>query len=232
MLYQLSYSRLYLRGLVAQKYGGRVKPAPCRARPLVAARAPTFAPMSSPLRISPAKANAATAAQLADFGRQTFSSTFSATTRPEDMAAYLAATFTPDVQLADLRDPNTTVLLAQMQGQLVGYAKLRDNSALGLPEILAADPAEAAGRLEIAALYVAEDWIGTGLGAALMRATLALAEQLPCTAVVLGVWEKNDRALAFYKRFAFKEIGEHGFQMGATIDRDLILRKGLAGRAN
>ncbi len=188
--------------------------------------------MSSPLRISPAKANAATAAQLADFGRQTFSDTFAATTRPQDLAAYLAATFSPDAQLADLRDANTTVLLAHMQGRLVGYAKLRDNSALGLPEASAADLAAAAGRLEVAALYVADDWIGTGLGAALMRAALALAEQLHCTAVVLGVWEKNDRALAFYKRFGFKEIGEHGFRMGETVDRDLILRKGLAGRAS
>ena len=199
--------------------------------------------MSSPLRISPAKANALTATQLADFGRQTFADTFGPTSRPADLAAYLAATFTPAAQLADLQNPAVTVLLAQMQGQLVGYAKLRDNSPLGLPAAAPAagsaapeapapaDPA-AAGRLEIQALYVAEDWIGTGLGAALMRAALALAEQLHCTAVVLGVWEHNARALAFYQRFGFKPIGEHAFQMGDTTERDLILRKGLAGRGS
>ena len=181
--------------------------------------------MSSPLRISLAKANAATAAQLADLGRKTYSDTFATTTPSADMAAYLAKTFGPEQQLAELLSPEITVLLAQMQGQLVGYAKLRDNSALGLPE--GKDPA---GQLEIVALYVAEDWIGTGLGAALMRASLALAEQLHCTAVVLGVWEKNDRARAFYQRFGFREVGEHEFRMGQTIDRDLILRKGLAGR--
>ena len=181
--------------------------------------------MSSPLRISLAKANAATAAQLADLGRRTFTDTFAATTRPEDMATYLAETFGPELQLAELQHPDITYLLAHMQNQLVGYAKLRDNATLGLPE--GEDPD---GRLEIAALYVAEDWIGTGLGAALMRAALALAEQLHCTAVVLGVWEKNDRARAFYQRFGFREIGAHDFRMGQTVDRDLILRKGLAGR--
>ena len=184
--------------------------------------------MSSPLRIVPAKANAVTAAHLAELGRKTFADTFGATTPPDDMAAYLAQSFGPEIQLAELLRPDVTYLLAQMQGQLVGYAKLRDNSPLGLPD--GADPVAAHGRLEIEQLYVAEDWIGTGLGAALMRATLALAEQLHCTAVVLGVWEKNTRALAFYQRFGFKEIGEHEFRLGSTVDRDLVLRKGLAGR--
>ena len=181
--------------------------------------------MSSPLRISLAKANVTTAAQLAELGRKTYSDTFAATTRPEDLVAYLTETFGPELQLAELQNSGITYLLAHMQGQLVGYAKLRDNATLGLPT--GQDPA---GHLELVALYVAQDWIGTGLGAALMRAVLALAEQLHCTAVVLGVWEKNDRARAFYQRFGFREIGEHDFRMGQTIDRDLILRKGLAGR--
>ncbi len=181
--------------------------------------------MSSPLRIALAKANAATAAQLAELGHKTFQDTFAATNTPADMAAYLAEAFGPEKQLAELQDPETTFLLAHMQGALVGYAKLRDPSPLGLP-----DGQDATGRLEIERLYVAEDWVGIGLGAALMRAILALAERLHCTAVVLGVWEKNTRALAFYQRFGFRRVGEHPFQLGQDVQNDLILRKGLAGR--
>ncbi|MFD1468029.1 GNAT family N-acetyltransferase [Hymenobacter caeli] len=181
--------------------------------------------MSSPLRIALAKANAATAAQLAELGRQTFHDTFAATNTPADMAAYLAANFGPELQLAELQDPANTFLLAHVQGALVGYAKLREPSALGLP-----DGQDPTGRLEIERLYVAEDWLGTGLGAALMRAVLALAEQLHHSAVVLGVWEKNDRARAFYQRFGFRQIGQHPFQLGQDLQTDLIMRKGLAGR--
>ncbi|MDO7874722.1 GNAT family N-acetyltransferase [Hymenobacter sp. ASUV-10] len=181
--------------------------------------------MSSPLRISLAKANAATAAQLADLGRQTFHDTFAARNKSEDMAAYLAATFGPELQLAELQDRENTFLLAHMQNELVGYAKLRDNSALGLLE-----NQDSTGRLEIERLYVRDDWQGTGLGAALMRGILALAEQLHCTAVVLGVWEKNEQARAFYQRFGFRQIGEHPFPIGQDVQNDLILRKGLAGR--
>jgi hypothetical protein len=43
--------------------------------------------MSSPLRISLAKANAATAAELADLGRQTFHDTFAPANTPANMAA-------------------------------------------------------------------------------------------------------------------------------------------------
>lgn len=181
--------------------------------------------MSSPLRISIAKANLATATRLADLGRQTFTETFAADNTPEDMATYLAATYAPDQVLAQLQDPHCTYLLAEMQGQAVGYAQLWQDSRLGL----AAD-APATRQLEIKQLYVVEDWIGTGLGKALMRRALDLAQAENCTAIVLGVWERNDRAQAFYQRFGFREVGETTFQLGADAQRDLILRKGLAGR--
>jgi len=182
--------------------------------------------MSSPLRISIAKANLATATRLAALGSQTFSETFAADNSPADMAAYLAANYGPTIQLAELQQPRHTFLLAEMQGELVGFAKVWRDSELGLGagEL-------AASRLEIKQLYVAEDWIGTGLGAALMRRILDLAQAEHCTALVLGVWERNERAKAFYQRFGFREIGAHTFTLGQDVQRDLILRKGLAGRA-
>lgn len=181
--------------------------------------------MSSPLRISVAKANPQTAARLAELGRQTMLATFGPVTPPADMAAYLAETYGPDIQLRELQDPRYTFLLAEMQGEAVGFAKLRRDSELGLK------PDEAAtGRLEVKQLYVREDWIGTGLGGALMRRVLELAQAERCHSVVLGVWEHNDRARAFYARFGFREIGQHEFRMGQDVSTDLILRKGLAGR--
>ena len=181
--------------------------------------------MSSPLRISIAKANLATATRLADLGRQTFSETFAADNTPADMAAYLAETYSPELQLAQLQDPHYTCLLAEMQGQAVGYALLAEHSGLGL----AADDTTTK-QLEIKQLYIVEEWIGTGLGAALMRRTLELAQASGVSAVVLGVWENNHRAQAFYQRFGFREVGELAFKLGTDVQRDLIFRKGLAGR--
>lgn len=178
--------------------------------------------MSSPLTITIAKRTAETAAQLAALGHQTFHDTFAADNQPTDMAAYIEATFTPEKQLAELHDADTVFLLARMHQQLVGYAKLRLHSQLGLsPD---KTPEE---RLEIERLYVLEDWTGTGLGAAMMRRAIEEARQSNCRAVVLGVWERNERALEFYRRFGFKVIGEHPFTLGSDVQNDLILRKGL-----
>jgi ribosomal protein S18 acetylase RimI-like enzyme len=178
--------------------------------------------MSSPLAISAAHPNAATAAQLAALGRQTFEDTFAANNTPEDMAAYLAVTFSEERQLAELQDKDTVFLLARMQQELVGYAKLRFHSTLGVEPGKAPDQ-----RVEIERLYVREDWIGTGLGASLMRRSIEEARQQACRSVVLGVWEKNQHAIAFYQRFGFKVIGQHEFMLGSDRQTDLIMRKGL-----
>ncbi|MBW3129244.1 GNAT family N-acetyltransferase [Hymenobacter profundi] len=178
--------------------------------------------MSLPLRILVAKRTPETAAKLAALGRQTFHETFAADNTPTDMDAYLAATFGPEQQLSELQDPNVIFLLAQMQQELVGYAMLRLKSDLGLESGKPVD-----NRLEIARLYVREDWVGTGLGATLMRRTLEEARAHKCRTVVLGVWERNTRAIGFYQRFGFKEIGQHAFTLGSDVQTDLILRKGL-----
>ncbi|GAA4014747.1 GNAT family N-acetyltransferase [Hymenobacter fastidiosus] len=178
--------------------------------------------MTSPLRITVAKRTAPVAAQLAELGHQTFQETFAATNTAGDMAAFLAENFSPAKQLAELQDPKTTFLLGQMVQEVIGYAKLRTGSALGLEPRKAVDD-----RLEIERLYVREDWIGTGLGASLMRRALEEARTQSCRTVVLGVWEHNQRALAFYQRFGFRPIGTHEFRVGNDIQTDLILRKGL-----
>jgi len=178
--------------------------------------------MSSPLTIAVAKRMPEVAAELAALGRQTFQDAFAADNRPENLAAYLAAHFGPEQQMAELQEPDTVFLLARMQQRLVGYAKLRVGSQLGM---VPGKTPEA--RLEIERLYVLEDWIGTGLGAALMRRAIEEARQHNCRAVVLGVWEKNQRALEFYHRFGFKGIGQHEFLLGSDVQNDLILRKGL-----
>ncbi|KAA9338711.1 GNAT family N-acetyltransferase [Hymenobacter busanensis] len=178
--------------------------------------------MSSPLRLVVAKRNAATAAQLAELGRQTFRDTYADQNTPEDMAQYLAEHFGPEQQLAELEDANTIFLLAYMQQELVGYAKLYIGSTLG-----AEAGADVRTRAELQRLYVRTDWIGTGLGAALLRRCFDEAKARGCRSVVLTVWEKNERAQEFYRRKGFKQIGETEYRVGNDVQNDYILRKGL-----
>lgn len=43
----------------------------------------------------------------------------------------------------------------------------------------------------------------------------------------LGVWEKNEPALVFYKRLGFRRIGEHSFYMGEDEQTDYLMAKTL-----
>jgi len=41
----------------------------------------------------------------------------------------------------------------------------------------------------------------------------------------LGVWDQNIKAIAFYNRMGFKEVGRHLFKMGEELQNDLIMKK-------
>jgi len=153
---------------------------------------------------------------LARLGAQTFRDTFAPDNTPQDMAAYLAKSFGPERQAAELADPGTTFLIAESAGETVGYARLKLGPAPAC--IVGERPAE------IARLYAVAGWIGRGVGAALMRACLERAERLMCDVVWLDVWEKNPRAIAFYRRWGFVEVGTQDFVLGSDVQHDLLMQ--------
>ena len=60
-----------------------------------------------------------------------------------------------------------------------------------------------------------------------MELVLETARTQGAAAVWLGVWEHNARAARFYQRFAFTEVGDHVFLLGADPQRDLIMVRSL-----
>ena len=56
-----------------------------------------------------------------------------------------------------------------------------------------------------------------------MAAVLSAAAQANCDHVWLGVWERNPKAIAFYRKFGFEVIGEHRFVLGRDPQRDLVM---------
>ena len=154
---------------------------------------------------------------LADLGARTFYDTFAADNTPENMAAYLAASFSPEKQAAELADPSSVFLIAEVEGVVVGFAGLKG----GQP------PAGITGLrpIEIARIYSRKEWIGYGVGAALMQACLDEAEKRGCDAVWLGVWEYNQRARAFYRKWGFVAVGTQLFQLGDDPQNDLLMQR-------
>jgi ribosomal protein S18 acetylase RimI-like enzyme len=58
-----------------------------------------------------------------------------------------------------------------------------------------------------------------------MAHVLARAKAAGAAALWLGVWERNPRALAFYRKWGFDVVGEHTFRLGDDPQRDLIMRR-------
>lgn len=152
---------------------------------------------------------------LSELGARTFSETFAANNSPEDMAAYLATSFSLTQQAAELSDPASTFFIAEVGGCPVGYALLR----AGEP----AEGVEGPEPIELVRLYVAREWLGRGVGAALMRACLDGAQQAGYKTIWLGVWEQNGRAQTFYRQWNFRVVGEHIFQLGSDPQRDILM---------
>lgn len=156
---------------------------------------------------------------LSALGRETFSDSFAADNRPEDMAAYLKAAFSSGKQAAELADPMSVFLIAEVGGEPAGYVRLL-RSAPPLC-IRARHP------IQLVRIYAHRQWIGHGVGPALMRASIAQARQRRCDGIWLGVWAKNDRAIRFYHKWGFCEAGTQPFQLGRDHQTDLVLWRSL-----
>ena len=164
-------------------------------------------------------ASAADNLLLAEIGAETFHDSFAAENTPEDMAAYLAGAFGPEIQSGELADPASRFLIAEVEGLTVGYARLK----FGPPPtaIVSRKP------VEVARFYARKAWIGKGVGRRLMQACLLEAEWADCDVIWLDVWERNLRAIAFYRRWGFVEVGAQGFKLGADLQQDLLMSRAV-----
>ena len=172
---------------------------------------------SATLPVTTRQATPADAAVLASLAASTFRDTFGPDNTPENMGAYMSSAFGADIQAAELRDPRVTVYLADVSGAVAGYAMLREGPAP--PSVGEANA------VEIARLYAATHLIGAGVGATLMRRCLDEAMTRGRRAVWLGVWEQNPRAIAFYSRWKFVDVGATTFQLGRDVQSDRVMMR-------
>ena len=162
------------------------------------------------------------AAALAGLAERTFRAAFAHENSAQDMDLHCRAHYGEEIQAREIRDPRRTTLLCHVDDRLVGYGQLRWTDAPAC--VVATRPAE------IQRIYVDAPWHGQGTAQALMAALLETAAAGGADTVWLGVWERNPRAIAFYRKSGFAVVGDHVFVVGSDPQRDLVLVKRLAGR--
>lgn len=173
--------------------------------------------MTQKIQVTIRNAKTTDANLLAELGRRTFEETFAVDNTPEDMAAYVASSFSVAQQSAELADPAAVFLIAEVDGVAAGYAKLHKDKT--------AEAIEGAKPIELVRLYVLKEWLGRGVGEALMRACLDEARRAGHETIWLGVWERNARAQAFYRKWDFRAVGDHVFQLGSDPQKDIVMER-------
>lgn len=169
------------------------------------------------------RADLGDAAVLADLGRQTFHDTFAEQNSKEDMDAYMREAFTVERLTAELQEPGAVYLVAEDSSKVVGFAKLTPSE----PPPCVTTPSP----LRLLKLYVSAEAIGSGVGAALMRASVEWAKRSGYESLWLGVWEHNHRAKAFYERWGFEPVGAEVFLLGSDEQTDVLMQLPLTANA-
>jgi diamine N-acetyltransferase len=161
------------------------------------------------------KATRTDATLLAGLAERTFRETFGASNTAQDMDAHCRSHFGESIQADEIACPNMLTLLAEREGELAGFAQLRWSAAPGF----------VAGRCpgEIHRLYVRSQLHGTGIAQRLMAACIEAMTGRGSDVIWLGVWERNPRAMAFYRKFGFVERGSHVFSLGGDPQRDIVM---------
>lgn len=83
------------------------------------------------------------------------------------------------------------------------------------------------GDIELKRIYLLSRLQGSGAGAALMTRAIDHARGQGAARLLLGVYVRNDRAIAFYRRHGFSAIGARQFQVGDQLCDDLVLARDL-----
>ncbi|MBU8732903.1 GNAT family N-acetyltransferase [Cytobacillus oceanisediminis] len=155
--------------------------------------------------------------RLQEISYETFNETFKEQNSPENMEAYLEKAFNLKQLETELSQRSSQFYFVEIDGETAGYLKVNTDEA----------QTEEMGdeALEIERIYIRSPFQKQGLGKYLFNKALEVAMEQNKKKIWLGVWEKNEKAIAFYKKMGFVQTGAHSFYMGDEEQTDFIMAK-------
>lgn len=166
------------------------------------------------------QAGADDAALLSLIANAAFLDTYAQSLDGADLLAHCQKNNRPEIFSGWLADPASVVTVAEVAP---GFAPL-GYVVLTTPDFPI--PLED-GDVELRRIYSLKQAHGSGIGAALIEQAFADAKRIGGKRLLLGVWEHNDRARAFYERNGFSVIGSREFVVGSEVHVDPIYARTL-----
>lgn len=171
------------------------------------------------LQLSLSQATPGDALRIGVLGMQVFLDTYATEGIRDSLAREALRCFSPEAISDLMARADTSFIVAQSQGHLLGFAQL----AAQTDHPMIRSPAAA----ELQRLYVQERFTGYGIGWRL----LAFAEQQAClkkaSMLWATVWVGNPRALAFYPRQGYAHIGSSVYTLQNETHENALFRKML-----
>jgi len=152
---------------------------------------------------------------------QVFLDTYATSGIRAAIAAEVVASFSTQAMEACIGRHDGYIGVAEHAGHLLGFVQL----AFGARHDLVASSAPA----ELERLYVQAPFTGQGIGAALLRHAEQAAATRGSADLWLTAWEHNRRALRFYVRHDYRDLGVTDIELQGERHRNRVLAKRLRG---
>jgi ribosomal protein S18 acetylase RimI-like enzyme len=181
---------------------------------------PQFGAQPAVEHVTLRRATAADAAMCAVVGAATFLEAYTWALPGADIVDFCLRHHTPAAYAAYFAKPETRITLAVTgEDAPVGYAMI---CAPEFPEF-EVQP----GDIELKRIYLFSRFRAAGTGQQLMDTAIADALECGHTRMLLGTHAGNERAIAFYRRNGFAEVGTRVFHVGEQECCDLIFGRAL-----
>jgi diamine N-acetyltransferase len=155
--------------------------------------------------------------QLQELSIETFNDTFKDQNSLENMNAYLEKAYNLEQLKKELSHTSSQFFFVYFNEKIAGYLKV--NTLDAQSEEMGDDA------FEIERIYIKKPFQKHGLGKYLLNRAIEMAAEQGKRKIWLGVWEKNENAIAFYRKMGFVQTGAHSFYMGDEEQTDFIMVK-------
>lgn len=159
--------------------------------------------------VSIRRATTADAQIIAEMGHRLVAAAHAGALPTMDMNRYLRQAFNLPQVKDEMRQPGSSFFLAEENRNVGGMVKI----SAGFPPVAGLGQRP----VELSRLYLNPNWIGKGVGTALVQHVLSQAKNTGHDICWLMVWTGNHRAIKFYRRWQFAIADKINYPIGHSI---------------